>query len=92
LGSDGNLYMGNEFVSATTEKERAVIRELEGSTSTSPSPQRGTGNGDKGVKSNNPVSGIKVTKEGGVGVAIDEHASVSKQTIQALRYLFKAGR
>ena len=40
----------------------------------------------------NSVSGIKVTKEGGVAAYIDKYASVSKQTIQALRYLFKAGR
>ena len=45
-----------------------------------------------GVKSGNSVSGIKVSTEGGVGAAIDENASVSKQTIQALRYLFRAGR
>ena len=50
-----------------------------------------TGSGT-GVKSGNSVIGIKVSTEGGVGSAIDENASVSKQTIQALRYLFKAGR
>ena len=38
------------------------------------------------------MSSIKVTKEGGVGSVIDENASVNKQTIQALRFLFKAGR
>ena len=29
LGNDGNLYLGDELVSTTTEKERAVIQELE---------------------------------------------------------------
>lgn len=47
------------------------------------------GSGGRGA---NSASGIKVTKEGGVAGYIDKYASVSKQTIQALRYLFKAGR
>jgi hypothetical protein len=99
LGNDGNLYLGDELVSTTTEKERAVIQELEEGTtklnsfiSTNPSTSSRGGSGAVGVKSGNSVSGIKVSTEGGVGAAIDENASVSKQTIQALRYLFRAGR
>lgn len=86
-------------MSTTTEKERAVLQELEeGSTklnsfiSANPSTSSRGGIGAVGVKSGNSVSGIKVSTEGGVGAAIDENASVSKQTIQALRYLFRAGR
>ena len=99
LGNDGNLYLGDELVSTTTEKERSVLQELEESTtklnsfiSTNPSTSSRGGVGSVGVKSGNPVSGIRVSTEGGVGAAIDENASVSKQTIQALRYLFRAGR
>jgi hypothetical protein len=97
LGNDGNLYLGDELVSTTTEKERAVIQELEEGTTKlnsfiSPSTSSRGGSGAVGVKSGNSVSGIKVSTEGGVGAAIDENASVSKQTIQALRYLFRAGR
>lgn len=90
------------MVSTTTEKERAVIQELEEGTaklnnfiSNNRDGNGGTGTGTvtgTGVKSGNSVSGIRISKEGGVGTAIDENASVSKQTIQALRYLFKAGR
>lgn len=68
------------------------------STSTSISSSSSSGSssssskGAAGVKSRNSVSSIKVTKEGGVGSVIDENASVNKQAIQALRFLFKAGR
>jgi ribosomal protein L15 len=98
-------------LSTTTEKERAVLQELEDSTaklnsfiststSTSISSSSGSSSssssssskGTAGVKSRNSVSSIKVTKEGGVGSVIDENASVNKQAIQALRFLFKAGR
>ena len=105
LGSDGNLYHGDELISTTTEKEKAVLQELEGGTakvnniiSTTRETGSGSnsgsnsGSGGGGVRSGNSLSGIRVTTEGGVGTAIDENASVSKQTIQALRYLFKAGR
>ena len=105
LGSDGNLYHGDELISTTTEKEKAVLQELEGGTakvnniiSTTRETGSGSnsgsnsGSGGVGVRSGNSLSGIRVTTEGGVGTAIDENASVSKQTIQALRYLFKAGR
>jgi hypothetical protein len=72
-----------------------VIQELEeGTTKLNSfiSPSTSSRGGSVGVKSGNSVSGIKVSTEGGVGAAIDENASVSKQTIQALRYLFRAGR
>ena len=93
------------MISTTTEKEKAVLQELEGGTakvnniiSTTRETGSGSGSGSNsgsggvGVRSGNSLSGIRVTTEGGVGTAIDENASVSKQTIQALRYLFKAGR
>ena len=107
LGSDGNLYHGDELISTTTEKEKAVLQELEGGTAkvnniisttretgsgSNSGSNSGSGGGGVGVRSGNSLSGIRVTTEGGVGTAIDENASVSKQTIQALRYLFKAGR
>ena len=109
LGNDGNLYLGDDLLSTTTEKERAVLQELEDSTakmnsfiststsissssSGSSSSSSSSSKGTAGVKSRNSVSSIKVTKEGGVGSVIDENASVNKQAIQALRFLFKAGR
>ena len=95
-------------MSTTTEKERAVLQELEDSTakmnsfiststsisssSSGSSSSSSSSKGAAGVKSRNSVSSIKVTKEGGVGSVIDENASVNKQAIQALRFLFKAGR
>ena len=105
---DGNLYLGEEQVttkkekSVTQELEEGTARlnnfipNLRDD-SESNNSNIGTGGGARtgwgtGVKSGNSVSGIKISKEGGVGSAIDENASVSKQTIQALRYLFKAGR
>lgn len=88
LGNDGNLYLGDNLVS-TTEKERAVIRELE--ESTMKMNRRGNDGGTQ-VRSANPTSGIRISKETVIPSAIDEHASVSKQTIQAVRYLFKVGK
>jgi hypothetical protein len=88
LGNDGNLYLGDNLVS-TTEKERAVIRELE--ESTMKMNRRGNDGGTQ-VRSANPTSGIRISKETAIPSAIDEHASVSKQTIQAVRYLFKVGK
>jgi hypothetical protein len=87
-GNDGNLYLGDNLVS-TTEKERAVIRELEESTA---KMNRRGNDGGTAVRSANPTSGIRVSKETVIPSAIDEHASVSKQTIQAVRYLFKVGK
>ena len=82
---------------ATTEKERSVIQELEEGTAKMNSfisregVREGVREGGVGVRGNS-VSPVRVTREGGVGTAIDENASITKQTIQALRYLFKAGR
>jgi ribosomal protein L15 len=72
----------NSFISTSTSISSS------GSSSSSSSSSKGTA----GVKSRNSVSSIKVTKEGGVGSVVDENASVNKQAIQALRFLFKAGR
>ena len=104
---DGNLYLDEEQV-ATTKEKTVLQELEEGTTKLnnfksnlrddSDSNNIGGGGGGirtgsgTGVKSGNSVIGIKVSTEGGVGSAIDENASVSKQTIQALRYLFKAGR
>jgi ribosomal protein L15 len=73
----------NSFISTSTS-----ISSSGSSSSSSSSSSKGTA----GVKSRNSVSSIKVTKEGGVGSVVDENASVNKQAIQALRFLFKAGR
>ena len=79
IGPDGNLYLDDKLYGTTTDKEKSVLRSLTG--------MLGNGNGGSGSSTSTSRLRENISK-----LPIDPQASVSKQTIQALRYLFKAGQ
>ena len=81
LGSDGNLYLGDKLYGATTDREKAALRSFTGMLG------NGGGAGAGGAKGSGGGSRTRSHAS-----PIDPQASISKQTIQALRYLFKSGQ